>query len=185
MKQRSPLPLIVLGIAAGLMLAGCGRDDAEDDLAPLVVNTETPLLLDEPDQAENAPVKKLSEAETENAACFVCHANYTEEPLVKQHVKKDIACTKCHGKSYAHRNDENHTTPPADMFAGDTVVELCATCHDTHKISEKKLEELESRRKGKPQSAPVACTDCHGKHRLTKRSVRWNKVTGELIKDAE
>ncbi|MHC4742654.1 MAG: cytochrome c3 family protein [Planctomycetota bacterium] len=185
MKQWVPALLILLGIFAELILTGCCRDDTDEDLAPLVVNTDTPLLLEEPEETESGPAKKLSEAETENAACFVCHANYTEDPLVKQHIKKDIACVNCHGKSYAHRNDENHTTPPDHMFGAETVVQLCTKCHDAHKISDEKLEELKNRRKDKPESAPVVCTDCHGKHRLAKRSVRWNKTTGELIKDSQ
>ena len=172
--------LILLGMIAGVMLIGCWGDDA-DDLTPLVVDTDSPLLLDEPEQGEHASGKKLSEAETENAACFVCHANYTEELLVAWHVKEDVACVQCHGKSYAHRNDENHTTAPDHMYAADAVVAMCKKCHPGHEIPVKKLEDLRKSRTDKPASEPVVCTDCHGKHRLARRSVRWNKTTGKLI----
>ena len=180
MNRFVPVLLILVGVIAGVILIGCCRDDA-DDLAPLVVDTDAPLLLDEPEQGEHASDKKISEAETENAACFVCHANYTEELLVARHIKDDVACVDCHGKSYAHRNDENHTTPPDHIYAADAVAALCEKCHHAHEISPEELEDLRKGRTDKPHSDPVVCTDCHGKHRLARRSVRWNKTTGKLI----
>ena len=56
MKQSVLASLIVLGIAAGVIVTGCCRcEDSEDDLAPLVVDTDAPLLLNEPDEAEAGP----------------------------------------------------------------------------------------------------------------------------------
>ncbi len=108
--------LVVAGITGGVALIGCGCDDAEDDLSPLVVNTDAPLLLAEPAEDESSSARPATKAEAENPACFVCHANYTEEKLVVSHAAKD-----------------------------------------------------------------VGCTDCHGKHRLPRRTVRWNKSTGDLL----
>ncbi|MBN2137372.1 MAG: cytochrome c3 family protein [Sedimentisphaerales bacterium] len=155
-----------------------GADDNTDDLSPLIIDKDAPLLLDEP---ELSATTGNTAAAVENAACFVCHANYTEEPLVSIHARKDVGCTKCHGKSYLHRNDENHQTPPDRMFGADTVVALCTECHHAHEISDEKLESMRKKRTDKPASAPAVCTDCHGKHRLTTRTVRWNKSTGERL----
>lgn len=33
------------------------------------------------------------------------------------------------------------------------------------------------------EPAIACCTDCHGEHRLGYRTRKWDKVTGELIKD--
>jgi len=162
-------------------MIGCGRDDAEDDLAPLVVDTDTPLLLDEPSDTDSASSRPATKAEAENPACFVCHANYSEEPLVVRHAADDVGCTKCHGTSYPHRNDENHTTAPDHIYAAEAIAPLCKKCHDAHKIEPEKLETVRKERSDKPASDPVVCTDCHGKHRLPRRSVRWDKTTGRLI----
>jgi hypothetical protein len=33
----------------------------------------------------------------------------------------------------------------------------------------------------KTEIKSIVCTDCHGYHRLARRTVRWNKKTGELL----
>ncbi len=180
--NRCVLALLVLvGIAGTVALIGCCCDDAEDDLAPLVVDTDAPLLLDEPSESDSASGRSATKAEAENPACFVCHANYSEERLVVRHAAANVGCIKCHGTSYPHRNDENHTTAPGHMYAAETVAPLCKKCHDGHKIEPEKLEAVRKERSDKPASDPVVCTDCHGKHRLPRRSVRWDKTTGSLI----
>lgn len=35
----------------------------------------------------------------DNSRCFVCHANYEEEPLSVSHAKANIGCVRCHGNS--------------------------------------------------------------------------------------
>ena len=68
----------------------------------------------------------------ENAACYVCHANFQDEELVTQHAAGDTGCVDCHGKSYPHRNDENNTTPPDMMFPREKIEASCLKCHETH-----------------------------------------------------
>ena len=173
--------LALAAVAGGIALIGCGSDDTDDDLAALVVDTDAPLLLAEPSENGRASGLPATKAAVENAACFVCHANYSEEELVVRHAAADVGCTKCHGESHPHRNDENHTTPPDRMYAVETVVPLCQQCHESAKIDPREIETVRREQSDKPASEPVVCTDCHGKHRLPHRTVRWDKTTGKLI----
>ncbi|MHC4808660.1 MAG: cytochrome c3 family protein [Planctomycetota bacterium] len=141
------------------------------------------MLLDEPGEGET---EKSSAAATagavaENDACFVCHANYREEPLVGWHAEANIGCVACHGKSYAHRNDENNTTPPDIMYPVDKIDRSCRKCHATHDVpAEKVVVVWLQRYPNKTHPKTIICTDCHGDHRLELRSVRWDKRTGKL-----
>ena len=173
--------LVLAGVAGGIALTGCGGDDTEDGLSPLVVETDAPLLLAEPSEKSGASSPPATKAAVENAACFVCHANYSEDELAADHAAADVGCTKCHGESHPHRNDENHTTPPDHMYALEAVVPLCQQCHQSAKIDPQKIETVRREQPDKPASEPVVCTDCHGKHRLASRTVRWDKTTGKLI----
>ena len=173
--------LVLAGVAGGIALTGCGGDDTEDGLSPLVVETDAPLLLAEPSEKSGASSPPATKAAVENAACFVCHANYSEDELAADHAAADVGCTKCHGESHPHRNDENHTTPPDHMYALEAVVPLCQQCHQSAKIDPQKIETVRREQSDKPASEPVVCTDCHGKHRLASRNVRWDKTTGKLI----
>ena len=175
------LVLAVVAVITSLVLGGCNRPDntrterakdaaavGQGGLAPLVVDMEAPLLLEEPGGGENPFAAIATAAGEENTACFVCHANYQEEKLTTLHAAADVGCTRCHGKSYPHRNDENHTTAPDKMFGADEIRAFCRTCHPKGDPDKRDLEK-------KP------CTDCHGSHRLKVRSVRWDKKTGELV----
>lgn len=174
------LVLAVVAVITSAVAAGCnrpgntgterGKDAAgvgQGGLAPLVVDMEAPLLLEEAPQGRGTP-GLATKAARENTACFVCHANFQEEKLTTLHAAADVGCTRCHGKSYAHRNDENHTTAPDKMFGADEIRAFCRTCHPKGDPEKRDLQK-------KP------CTDCHGSHRLKVRSVRWDKRTGQLI----
>jgi hypothetical protein len=106
---------------------------------PLVVDTSAPLLLDEPTGEEEAFAVATTQAAVENAACFVCHANYKTESLVDCHVKVNIGCVNCHGQSSAHQNDENNITPPETMYSADKIDPFCRSCHNAHDIPPKKI----------------------------------------------
>ncbi|MBN2270542.1 MAG: cytochrome c3 family protein [Sedimentisphaerales bacterium] len=173
--------MALVAAIGGVALIGCGGDNSEDDTAALVVDTDSPLLLAEPSENGEASGPPATKAAVENAACFVCHANYVEEKLAAGHAAINVGCTKCHGQSHPHRNDENHTTPPDRMFAIEAVVPLCQECHKSAKIDPQEIETVRREQPGKPASEPVVCTDCHGKHRLPNRAVRWDKTTGKLI----
>lgn len=195
-------------------MGGCGQSDdttrQPTSLPPLVVDKDSPLLLDEPTETE----KDLTAAESKNATCFVCHANYQDEPLAQIHAKANIACADCHGQSIAHKNDENHITPPDKMYPTSEIDKSCQKCHTSHDVQpaevvrrwqqhtgDKKTEGLcEECHEGhdvpaaevvrkwqeqtgqKKEAEPIVCTDCHGEHRLKLRSVRWDKRSGKLLR---
>jgi hypothetical protein len=149
---------------------------------PLVVDQDAPLLLDEPTETEPPAPQPTPRAAAENAACFVCHANYQKEPLVGEHAAANVACVDCHGKSYAHRNDENNTTPPEIMYPADRIDPSCQKCHATHDAPARKVIALWLQRcPDQRDPEAIVCTDCHGTHRLKRRSVRWDKRTGKLL----
>ena len=133
---------VALVVAASRTARGPGWDSAvyggrargqkkADKLPPLTIDADAPLLLDEGKQQAKDD-KPVAPSVAENAACFVCHDNFQEEELVTQHAVGDTGCVDCHGKSYAHRNDENNTTPPDVMFPRDKIEASCLKCHDTH-----------------------------------------------------
>jgi hypothetical protein len=200
-KRSVCIVLSVLTVGAAGLFLGCRRASetqteqlkiASDNdlqpggvggLAPLIVDADAPLLLAEPRDAENVSASASTPAAAENAACFVCHANYAEEPVVRSHAAANVACAHCHGKSHPHCNDENHRTPPDKMFSADEIRSFCGKCHPTHDVPAEKLSERRIQRGlNVNNDQALVCTDCHGDHRLTRRSVRWDKKTGRLIR---
>ncbi len=110
----------------------------------------------------------------DNGRCFVCHLNYDGEELVTLHAAGGVGCETCHGASDAHCDDEEHLTPPDTMYPRTKINPSCFTCH------------VELRPKGGNDSwsmlaEQMACTVCHGKHRLPERKRRWDKETGKVI----
>ena len=161
-------------------MVGCEDGEREPvaiESAPplLVVDIDEPLLLDEP--IEMAPC-----VGADNSACFVCHVNYGEEPLAAKHAVYKVGCVACHGDSFAHRNDENNTTPPDKLVANDAIGKLCGECHDGHDVDPKSVIARWQKKGIEKDVDSIVCTDCHGNHRLKVRTVRWNKKTGELLK---
>ncbi|MHC4682316.1 MAG: cytochrome c3 family protein [Planctomycetota bacterium] len=149
---------------------------------PLVVDTSTPLLLDEPGEAQEASSAATSVAGAENATCFVCHANYGAEFLADRHAKAGIGCATCHGDSLAHKNDENNTTPPETMYSAGKIDPFCRDCHAAHDVSPKKVVARWAERgldENKPED--ILCTHCHGDHRMKVRTVIWDKSSGKLL----
>jgi len=201
MKRSVSIVLPVLAVVAAAVFLGCRRaseaqteqlkivsdNDLQPgragDLAPLVVDADAPLLLAEPPGTETVSTPAITLAAVENAACFVCHVNYAEEPIVRSHAAANVACTNCHGKSYPHCNDENHRTPPDKMFPPDEIRAFCAECHPAHDVSAEKLRERRIQRGlNVNNDQALVCTDCHSDHRLTRRSVHWDKKSGRLIR---
>ncbi|MBE0536963.1 MAG: hypothetical protein IH624_14970 [Phycisphaerae bacterium] len=144
----------------------------------LVVDADAPLLLDDHAEPEHAaPVDGA-----DNSHCLVCHANYRQESLAVRHARAEMGCVVCHGESFAHRNDENNTTPPERMFARDVIDDACGKCHKGHDVAPGKvIARFRKRGLDASDAGTVVCTDCHGDHRLKVRSVLWNKKTGELL----
>jgi len=115
----------------------------------------------------------------DNSRCLVCHGNFEDEELSVWHAKHDVGCEECHGASDSHCDDENNITPPEIMFPKDEIDPACRVCHDETKVVDNALfclHVLTPEEKGK------MCTDCHGNHRMSVRTVRWDKKTGKLLK---
>ena len=125
-----------------------------------------------------------------NQFCSACHYGFSDENLALTHEKAGIGCERCHGESERHRSDEKNITPPEIMYPEAKINPTCMMCHPRHEISHveshKALLEgaktvFDSTDKGDNQTY---CTDCHAQHhRINVRTIRWNKQTGELIRE--
>ncbi|MHC4799801.1 MAG: cytochrome c3 family protein, partial [Planctomycetota bacterium] len=64
-----------------------------------------------------------------------------------------VGCTKCHGISAGHANDENiGATKPDVLFKSDQINKFCLTCHEPHDLE--------------PTKQALTCTQCHGRHKI-------------------
>jgi len=92
-------------------------------------------------------------------------------------------CLGCHGQSFAHRNDENNTTPPETIYSAAQIDPFCQGCHHTHDVPPVKVVALWMKRNSdKTNSDKIVCTDCHGEHRMKVRTVIWDKKTGKRLR---
>jgi hypothetical protein len=182
--------------AAAIALAGC-RQSAESvppkpegggkEVSKPVPPVVAQLLLD--GSGGDAPLEDGPEGikqpprhpkgkEADNSRCHVCHTNFSEERLAVAHAWADVGCEKCHGPSDAHCSDEGNVTPPTTMYGKGDVDKSCKVCHPDDRIVEG------------AKSCPVVvldtdkakyCTDCHGRHQMARRTVRWDTVTRKLL----
>ena len=91
-----------------------------------------------------------------------------KEPLARSHQLKGVSCTKCHGASVAHANDEHiGATRPDVTYPREKVDGACAVCHKGHDVPATKVIGRFLERKLPPRPAAI-CTDCHGTHRIEK-----------------
>ncbi len=126
-----------------------------------------------------------------NPFCKACHLNFDDEKLAKTHEQAGIGCERCHGESLRHRSDEANVTPPELMYPKERINPTCMMCHprqtiqqvEKHRpILEAGLSVFETTTPADP-NAKKYCTDCHGAHhRLTVRTIQWDKCTGKLLK---
>lgn len=101
-----------------------------------------------------------------NAACLVCHLTFVKEELARRHQLHGVACTKCHGPSVAHANDEHVGATKPDIIHPRAKIDAgCASCHEDHDVPARKVVERFLERKLPAKTAAV-CTDCHGRHRI-------------------
>ena len=126
-----------------------------------------------------ALAQQKAKPEADNGPCLVCHLNFGFEELATTHASANVGCIRCHGISMAHSEDEENTTPPDQMFAKAKVNSSCLECHEKGSLSDTHKPVLSGE-----ATENKYCSDCHGKHRLSRRTVRWNKDTGELVTDA-
>ena len=91
-----------------------------------------------------------------------------KEPLARSHQLKGVSCTKCHGASVGHANDEHiGATRPDVTYPRDKVDAACAACHKQHDVPAAKVIGRFLERKLPARPAAI-CTDCHGTHRIEK-----------------
>jgi len=165
------------------LAAGEPKAKSPAALPPLKVEKGAPLLLDALPDAK--PAKTPEEGPVaDNIACYCCHRNFEEEPMVRVHAKANVGCVKCHGESVAHRNDEDNTTPPDVIYPAQRIEKACQECHESHDAPAKKVIACwQQKCPAKTHVEELLCTDCHGDHRLKIRTVRWDKHTRKLIAD--
>lgn len=126
------------------------------------------------------PTTQAAVEPADNSYCLVCHINFKDEELTKQHEPAGIGCEQCHGQSPQHSADENGITPPQIMYPKDKINAACTKCHPAENLPRAAthtpvvLEILENQK---------TCTECHGKHTMSVRTRRWDKTTGKLIQD--
>lgn len=191
-EPRLPAWKLAVALAAGALGLCGGVGSAEMSPAPasgqtptapaaLQVDQSAPLLMDEPAE-EEAPKFDPKHPTADNGRCYVCHANYKEEPFVQRHAKANVGCVRCHGDSPEHVADEANLTPPLLMYWPSRVGFNCYGCHPQHKAPVRDvIVRWQERVAGKVDPKRVLCTDCHGEHRLHRRTIVWNKRTGALI----
>jgi len=137
-----------------------------------------PVLQDGPKGIKN-PLAPAKGPPADNGRCHVCHVNFSDERLAVGHARANIGCEKCHGPSDAHCGDEGNVTAPTTLYAKADVDKSCKVCHPDDRLIEG------------AKSCPVVvvddakgpkyCTDCHGRHRMERRTVRWDTKTGKLL----
>jgi len=125
----------------------------------------------------------------DNSYCLACHVNFKREALAETHRKAGIGCARCHGESDKHSSDENNITPPDIMFAAERINASCARCHTPAALAAASKRNPRALHKGVLQGKALGfrrtptCTTCHGAHRISTRTRRWDKNTGKLIED--
>ena len=174
---------LVVVMVGGIVVCGCGRSEkpvreSGSKLPSLVVDKNAPLLLDGPSESE----KVNTEAEAKNLSCYVCHANYAEEQLAQWHSKANYACSDCHGESIAHKNDENHLTPPDKMYAVSEIDGACQKCHTGHDVQPAEVVRRWKERTGDTKT-DVLCKECHESHDIPAAAVirKWQKQSSQKI----
>ena len=110
---------------------------------------------------------------TDNSLCLLCHANFTKETIVADHIEHGITCVHCHGISFEHMDDETSRTKPDILFGRAEVAPFCRRCHDDHQEPAKVAAFLgEWKSKTRPNGRVIleqaTCTDCHGEHVILK-----------------
>ena len=164
--------------------AGCSLEkQAMDDSEHKHIDSDS----DGHHAAEEPSVKKGFVA---NQFCSACHYGFSDEQLARTHELAGIGCERCHGESERHRSDENNITPPEIMYPKSKINPTCMMCHPRHEIQHVvRHKELLAGAKTvfdfvNEGDGQMHCTDCHAPHhRINVRTIRWNKYTGELIKE--
>lgn len=115
-----------------------------------------------------------AEGPADNSMCYVCHAGMEAEKITEVHASKGHGCTKCHGASDDHMQDEMQMTTPDLLFGRREVAGMCRECHEhPHKEKKEKVESFlekwrgRARPNGRTINEKSICTDCHGTHNVS------------------
>ena len=131
------------------------------------------LLMDEPlllaDDGKGQLVSERAQI-ADNSRCYVCHINFSMENFAVTHARAGISCEHCHGPSDAHCSDEDNITPPDIMYPEEKINTSCLQCH---------LNEI----KDNDAATQKNCISCHNEHKMSHRTRRWNRHTGQLVYD--
>ena len=150
----APLLLMVLALSFGMTGIGAARVESTGPPSSASAFRQPPGVPDATDVLGA------------NAACLVCHLTFVKEPLARSHQLKGVSCTRCHGASVAHANDEHiGATRPDVTYRREKVDGACAVCHEKHDVPATKVIGRFLERKLPPRPAAI-CTDCHGAHRI-------------------
>ena len=90
--------------------------------------------------------------------CTVCHVDVADAFAGSKHRQKGIGCTRCHGLSKRHVEDENNEVKPDRVFRRHEIDRWCGGCH-FGSCKHGEAEGLPAR--GNPRRT---CADCHGAH---------------------
>ncbi len=151
----------------------------ETDEPPLLLDDEPPLLLDDDDGNDPSAEGRKG---ADNRRCHVCHLNYADETIALVHAKANIGCTDCHGTCDEHIADESwasggNGTPPGKMYRREDIDACCQECHENHDVpAQEVIAHWQQRCPKEPEKTDpksIVCTDCHGEHRLKKRTCKW------------
>ncbi len=160
----TPLAVGCLATAFGMVEIGATRVPSPGPLRSASASASTSAS----SRGEPPGDQDASDVLGGNAACLVCHLTFVKEPLARSHQLKGVSCTKCHGASVAHANDEHiGATRPDITYPRAKVDGACAVCHEEHDVPATKVIARFLERKLPAQPVTI-CTDCHGSHRIAR-----------------
>ncbi len=92
------------------------------------------------------------------SGCTVCHVDVANAFAGSKHRQKGIDCTRCHGLSKGHIEDENNEVKPERVFRRHEIDRWCDGCHF------RSCKHAEGVAVLSPASKRRTCADCHGAH---------------------
>jgi hypothetical protein len=192
MMDSTRLSAAVLSGVLLIFAAGCSLEKTRSEDSQ-VQSAGTKQHHQDQDNAAKPTLAASSTSFVANPFCLACHADFQEEKLALRHERAAIGCERCHGESDRHRSDEANLTPPEIMYPRAKINPTCMMCHprdqinrvDQHAIilagAQTVLNEVADA--SRAENHKKVCTSCHGEHhQMKRRTIRWNKATGELLK---
>ena len=193
MKHLRDCLLVVVLAGVSCEFIGC-EEESRTGLKPSLQNEDNnPVEPNIPDEVKTPEEQRPQEEEivtaveldlppgpvADNNLCFACHVNFKKETLTTGHARANIGCARCHGGSIAHLSDEDTITPPDVMFPRAGIKAFCMDCHPADSMN----TPVHKATLAEADPLKACCTDCHGEHRLSYRTRKWDKITRTLIKD--